>query len=163
MMTLEGRSRWGRDLHLRLTAAVASANVFINTVRPDPAVSWQMRLPRICWEACIWTVARAALMQQHQQQQEEGVLGTGGGGGSSSSGILFLLLAWMLAGTAVIDIFLWGPLFATLASFETCRGGGWFSNQPRICVRDYAKGIGRLVVRLRWRMMATMMTISVSN
>jgi hypothetical protein len=47
----------------------------------------------------------------------------------------------------LIDIFLWGPLFATFASFETCSGGGWFSNTSRRCVTDYNKGLGRLVVR----------------
>jgi hypothetical protein len=39
-------------------------------------------------------------------------------------------------------------LFATFASFETCTGGGWFSRTPRICVSDYSKGLGRLVVHV---------------
>jgi hypothetical protein len=52
----------------------------------------------------------------------------------------------MTAATAMADIFLWGPLFATFASFETCSGGGWFSGKQRTCVSDYSKGLGRLVV-----------------
>lgn len=52
----------------------------------------------------------------------------------------------MTISTAFIDIFVWAPMFAFLATFETCSGGGIFSRQPRVCTSDYMKGIGRLFV-----------------
>ena len=35
---------------------------------------------------------------------------------------------------------------ATFAEFQTCRGG-WFTGKPYVCVSDYTKGIGRIIVR----------------
>jgi hypothetical protein len=52
----------------------------------------------------------------------------------------------MTISTAFIDIFVWAPMFAFLATFEACSGGGIFSRQPRVCTSDYMKGIGRLFV-----------------
>jgi hypothetical protein len=55
----------------------------------------------------------------------------------------------MTISTAFIDIFVWAPMFAFLANFETCSGGGIFSRQPRVCTSDYMKGIGRLFVSVQ--------------
>lgn len=59
---------------------------------------------------------------------------------------IYLLLTLMTGSTSLIDIFWWSPLFAYVASFTTCTGGGWFDRSPRICQRDYVKGFGRLLV-----------------
>lgn len=120
-------SVWKRDRHLTALSWVAAANIFLNTVRPDPSITWQMRLPRIWWEMCIWIVSRSA---------------------SNSPRTFLLLLSIMTGSTALLDIFVWGPFFATFASFAQC-SGGWFG-KPRSCVSDYTNGIGRLVVGLEW-------------
>ena len=77
------------------------------------------------WEVCIAAVAIAA------------------DGGSPP---LLLLLCLMTLPTALIDIFIWAPGFALFSQFETCKGGGLFSRQPRVCEAAYARGIGRLFV-----------------
>ena len=97
-----------------------------------------MRLPRICWECCMWIVAQAA---------------------KDSPSTFLLLLSLMTASTALIDIFLWGPIFATFASFETCTGGGWFSTEPRRCVTDYEKGFGRLVVSVTKNLLVCLLAV----
>jgi hypothetical protein len=84
-----------------------------------------MRMPRICWEACIRIVAQSAKKEPSNM----------------------FLLSLMLGTTALLDIFLWGPIFGAFTSFETCLGGGWFTRQPRVCSTDYTKGIGGMVVR----------------
>ena len=63
------------------------------------------------------------------------------------SHMMYVLLSIMTATTALIDIFIWAPLFATFSSFETC-SGGWFTGKPYVCVKDYTKGWSRLVVRI---------------
>ena len=52
----------------------------------------------------------------------------------------------MLLPTALVDVFVWAPSFAWFARFESCKGGGILSRQPRVCTADYVKGIGRLFV-----------------
>lgn len=114
---------------LRSLTIVSAINVLINLFRPDPAVPIPARLPRVCWEFCI------------------GFIGTCAQFGEGS--ILLLFLALMLFPTAFMDVFVWGPLFGVFTDFETCTGGGWFSNKPQICVTDYSKGLGRLVAMLQ--------------
>mmetsp|Transcript_4165 Transcript_4165/g.9317 ORF Transcript_4165/g.9317 Transcript_4165/m.9317 type:complete len:227 (+) Transcript_4165:223-903(+) len=104
---------------------VATINVFFNALRPDPTIIWQARLPRIMWEVCIAVAAAAA------------------DGGSPP---LLLLLSLMTLPTALVDIFIWAPGFALFSEFETCKGGGFFSREPRVCEVDYARGLGRLLV-----------------
>lgn len=120
----EGYQRQRRRLNSVTT--VASINIVLNILRPDPEVPWQMRLPRICWEFCIWIVAQAS---------------------KDAPSIFLLLLSLMTGSTALVDIFLWGPLFASFASFEKCRGG--FPGKPRICKLDYTRGVGRIVASLQ--------------
>jgi len=55
----------------------------------------------------------------------------------------------MMIPTALVDIFVWAPAFAAFATFETCTGGGIMSRQPRVCVSDYVKGVGRLFVSVQ--------------
>mmetsp|Transcript_9808 Transcript_9808/g.17696 ORF Transcript_9808/g.17696 Transcript_9808/m.17696 type:complete len:196 (+) Transcript_9808:183-770(+) len=100
-------------------------NSVVNILRPDPAIIWQARLPRVLWEICIAFVAKSANCKQPS---------------------VYLLLCLMMVPTALVDIFIWAPSFAMFADFETCTGGSFLSLQPKICVSDYAKGIGRLFV-----------------
>ena len=86
-------------------------------------VKYKMRIPRACWELSILFVAKSA----------------------SVSPTLLLLLSIMTATTAITDIFVWAPLFASFSSFETCTGG-WFTGKPHQCVSDYSKGFSRLFV-----------------
>jgi len=106
---------------------VAVINSVINVLRPDAAIIWQARVPRVLWEVCIAIVAKSA---------------------STSNPSTCLLLCLMTVPTALIDIFVWAPSFAMFANFETCTGGGIFSRQPKVCTSDYQKGIGRLFVSL---------------
>eukprot|EP00980_Cylindrotheca_fusiformis_P008101 scaffold1727_cov133-Cylindrotheca_fusiformis.AAC.4 len=82
-----------------------------------------MRLPRIFWEMCIGIIALSARC----------------GEGS----ILLLLLSLMTGPTALIDIFVWGPIFGATASFQRCRVG--YLRGPRVCVPDFLKGAGRIM------------------
>jgi len=109
-------------LLLTSVAFVSSLNIIINLFRPDDTVHLSMRLPRVFWEACIWSVA---------------ILSQGG------PSFFLLLLSVMCYPTALLDIFVWGPVFGFTTEFETCTGG-WFS-RPRICHMDYTKGISRLL------------------
>mmetsp|Transcript_20384 Transcript_20384/g.28813 ORF Transcript_20384/g.28813 Transcript_20384/m.28813 type:complete len:245 (-) Transcript_20384:919-1653(-) len=106
---------------------IAFLNILLNTMRPDEDISWQMRFPRFCWELSIALVASCT----NQKRPAPAV---------------YLLLSMMTGSTAIVDTFIWAPIFAYTASFETCTGGGFFSRQPKVCYPDYAKGIGRLVV-----------------
>mmetsp|Transcript_38885 Transcript_38885/g.81345 ORF Transcript_38885/g.81345 Transcript_38885/m.81345 type:complete len:225 (-) Transcript_38885:54-728(-) len=103
-------------------------NSVVNILRPDPAIIWQARLPRVLWEICIAFVAKSVNCNQSS---------------------LCLLLCLMMVPTALVDIFIWAPSFAMFAEFESCKGGGFLSRQPKICVSDYAKGIGRLFVTVQ--------------
>mmetsp|Transcript_4871 Transcript_4871/g.5841 ORF Transcript_4871/g.5841 Transcript_4871/m.5841 type:complete len:271 (-) Transcript_4871:819-1631(-) len=107
---------------------VAFLNILLNTMRPDEDISWQMRFPRFCWEL---SVALVASCTNHQKRTAPAV---------------YLLLSLMTGSTALVDVFVWAPIFAYTASFETCTGGGLFSRQPKVCYPDYAKGFGRLIV-----------------
>ena len=102
---------------------MSTVNILINTFRPSN-MTWQMRLPRICWEVCIRMVASSSYDEPSN----------------------LFLLSLMLGSTALIDIFLWGPIFGAFTSFETCKGGGWFSSKPRTCQRNYTKGLSGLLV-----------------
>lgn len=106
---------------------VAFANVFINTMRIDPSITLEMRLPRVIWEIAIGVVAVSANTE-------------------NAIPAIYILLAIMTGSTAMTDLFFWAPLFAGMASFENCTGGGWFSRRPRICRNDYSTGLGRLFV-----------------
>ena len=103
---------------------IAAANLIINVLRPDPTISIQMRVPRLIWEMTIMVLAKTATI--------------------TTVPAVYLLLAFILGSTAVVDLFVWAPLFATFASFETCEGIGFF--QPRKCRSDYTKGVGRMLV-----------------
>jgi hypothetical protein len=103
---------------------VAAANLIINAMRPDPTISMQMRVPRLIWEMTILVLAKTATI--------------------TTVPAIYLVLAFILGSTAVVDLFVWAPLFATFASFETCEGNGFF--QPRKCRSDYTKGVGRMLV-----------------
>eukprot|EP00970_Alexandrium_tamarense_P009551 scaffold1917_cov196-Alexandrium_tamarense.AAC.12 len=107
---------------------VAIINAVVNSLRPEPSISWQARVPRVLWEVCIACVAIHV---------------------STSNPPQCLVLSLMTISTAFIDIFVWDPMFAFLATFETCSGGGIFSRQPRVCTSDYMKGIGRLFVSVQ--------------
>lgn len=104
---------------------VATANVLLNTLRPDPRIQWTMRLPRVLWELSIMLVANAA--------------------SQTISPSLYLLFAVMMATTGLIDVFVWAPAFAAFANFKTCTGGWWFSDN-QVCHTDYIKGFGRILV-----------------
>jgi len=115
-----------RDTDFIIVSWVACANVLVNALRRDSAILWQARVPRVMWEVAIGTVALRATSPR-------------------ASPALYLLLAAMTATTAVVDIFVWAPIFAYFADFRTCEGG-WFSRAPRACRVDYTKGLGRLFV-----------------
>jgi hypothetical protein len=102
---------------------VAAANLCLNILRPDPFVSWQMKVPRILWEIAIMAVAMTAT--------------------DTALPAMYVLLAVVLGSTAMVDLFFWAPLYATFSQFESCRGGIF---TKRVCRSDYTKGIGRLVV-----------------
>jgi hypothetical protein len=103
---------------------VAAANLIINVLRPDPTITIQMRVPRLIWEMTIMVLAKTASI--------------------TTIPAIYLLLAFILGSTAAVDLFVWAPLFATFATFETCEGVGFF--QPRKCKSDYTKGVGRMLV-----------------
>mmetsp|Transcript_26467 Transcript_26467/g.41025 ORF Transcript_26467/g.41025 Transcript_26467/m.41025 type:complete len:271 (+) Transcript_26467:120-932(+) len=106
---------------------VCIINAIINLFRPDRDISIQARLPRCMWEAYIALCANFAAANWRQNQT------------------VLVLLSIMTGTTALIDIFIWAPLFAAFASFETCEGG-WFTGVRRVCYSDYTKGFGRLFV-----------------
>jgi len=112
---------------------VAILNAFVNALRPDDAIAWPLRVPRILYELSLATVSKSV------------------GLSSIPSRPSLLLLAVMLLSAAVADIFVWSPLFAAFVQFETCTSGGnWFAGgEPRQCRPDLAKGYGRLFVVLQ--------------
>ena len=62
----------------------------------------------------------------------------------------YLLLAFMLGTTALVDIFVWAPLFAIWAGIdkEDCTGG-FFSGRPYVCRPNRSKSWGRLLVTMQ--------------
>mmetsp|Transcript_62407 Transcript_62407/g.92705 ORF Transcript_62407/g.92705 Transcript_62407/m.92705 type:complete len:244 (-) Transcript_62407:711-1442(-) len=103
------------------------ANILFNILRPDPAIFWQARVPRVLWEFCIGTLALLS-------------------SSSDTTPASYFLLVIITGATALIDIFFWAPVFAFSADFEECTGGGWFSQKPKVCRSDYIRGVGRLTV-----------------
>lgn len=153
---------------LTLVVRVAIANMLFNALRPDPMVSWSLRLPRVLWELSIATVARGARQRpssrrsrrgRKSSKKEEGTPAnddasspsTANATASRTSSVLsmspsrFLLLAFMLITTALTDIFVWAPIFAAMINFKTCTGG-WLTGEPHRCRVDLSKGYGRAFV-----------------
>lgn len=104
---------------------VSAFKIIFNMLRPDELIPLQGRLPRIMWEIIFFTIADLTRRP-------------------SVSPATYILLALTTATTAVVDIFLWAPIFGVAAKFETCKGG-FFSRRYQ-CQRDYVKGFGRLMV-----------------
>jgi hypothetical protein len=155
-----------------LVVRVAIANMLFNALRPDPMVSWSLRLPRVLWELSIATVARGARQRptsssrrsrrgRRATKTQEGAAKANEDTSSPSpatadtasrmSSVLsmspsrFLLLAFMLITTALTDIFVWAPIFAAMINFKTCTGG-WLTGEPHRCRVDLSKGYGRAFV-----------------
>ncbi len=112
---------------LKTVMVVSVLNICINVMRPDPFVGRVMRLPRILWEACIGNTAVLAQVQP----------------------LFILMLSLMTFLTSVLDIFVWGPMFAFFTSWERCTVGACFSGQPQICVPDYIMGSSRLLASIQ--------------
>lgn len=110
---------------LGVVAHISVLNALTTALRPDPLIDWTMRIPRVLWEYSIATFARLARNQE--------------------SPSVYLLLTMMLITTALVDIFVWAPIFAAMADFKTCQGG-WLTGEPYGCVPDPIKGYGRLFV-----------------
>lgn len=106
-------------------SVVASLNAVLFALRPDPTISWQLRIPRVLWEIAIAVIAKSTARQ----------LSPG----------LCLLLAIMTGTTALTDVFVWAPIYSNMADFETCYGG-WFTGEEYRCYKDYTKGFSRLLV-----------------
>jgi hypothetical protein len=151
-----------------LVVRVAIANMLFNALRPDPMVSWSLRLPRVLWELSIATVARGARQRPSSRRSRRGRRASKKGEGTTenedasspspstdtatrTSSVLsmspsrFLLLAFMLITTALTDIFVWAPIFAAMINFKTCTGG-WLTGEPHRCRVDLSKGYGRTFV-----------------
>jgi hypothetical protein len=144
---------------------VAATNLMINVLRPDDTIVWQVmyidcsrwiqsgqypsrqsltislsflllkfRMPRILWEFCLMITATIAKFPSSAV--------------SHTSSLIYLTLSTMLWTTALTDIFLWAPFFALWAGTDNqdC-SGGWFTGRPYVCVKNHAKGYGRLLVR----------------
>jgi len=60
-----------------------------------------------------------------------------------------LLLGLLTGSTAIADLFFWTPIFAFSTRFESCTYPSIFSSKPKSCVRDYARGVGRVMVTLQ--------------
>lgn len=107
---------------------VTAANILFNALRPDPSISFESRVPRILWE--FFLLCSAINLKA-----------------SPDSAYSYMLLAIMLGTTALIDIFIWAPLFGLWASFgkKEC-SGGWFTGKPKVCKTNPVKGYGRLLV-----------------
>mmetsp|Transcript_2264 Transcript_2264/g.4591 ORF Transcript_2264/g.4591 Transcript_2264/m.4591 type:complete len:288 (+) Transcript_2264:161-1024(+) len=105
---------------------IASANMLVFSLRPDPHVAWFARIPRLLWEASLLVIAKAA--------------------SSTISPSLYILLCIMTLSTSLVDVFVWAPMYAFFVSFETCSGGGFFSEGH--CVTDRSKGFSRMAVSI---------------
>lgn len=108
-------------------ALVASGNIVLNILRPDPWVTFEMRLPRLLWELALIALALVGMAQP----------------------MALLVLALMTACTAMVDVFFWAPLLAFGVTWEECTGGGWFSSQPRVCTSSYTTGFSRLFASIQ--------------
>ena len=119
---------------LNIIPYISFTNIVINLLRPDPDIAFWQRLPRCFWEMYV---AVAALFAADGIKRE----------------LIFqkswrlMLLIFMTGTTAIIDIFVWAPLFAVFTSFQTCEGG-IFTGKPYTCYSDYTKGFGRLFVSI---------------
>jgi hypothetical protein len=112
---------------LKSVMVVSAAHILINSLRPDAFITLEMSLPRILWEMCIGITASLALEMP----------------------LFLLVLSLMTLSTAMMDIFVWGPVLAFFTSWQTCEGGGWFSRQPPVCVTDYIRGSSRLFASIQ--------------
>lgn len=118
---------------------VATINMLINTFRPDDAIAWPLRLPRILWELSLAIVAKSATSKRNRKRTVDKSQQS-----SHSSPSILLLLATMLITTGITDIFVWAPLFSAFVQFKTCTGG-FFTGEPYKCSTDHIKGYGRVV------------------
>mmetsp|Transcript_1919 Transcript_1919/g.2824 ORF Transcript_1919/g.2824 Transcript_1919/m.2824 type:complete len:231 (+) Transcript_1919:341-1033(+) len=109
----------------RSVTYVAVANLIFNVFRPDDSISWQMRIPRAAWEVILIVLSKSLTDS------------------TAPFPAMYLLFAIVAGLTALIDLFIWAPIFATFASFETCEGFFW---RRTACRLDYSKGFGRLFV-----------------
>lgn len=68
----------------------------------------------------------------------------------STAPAMYVLLAFMLGTTALVDIFVWAPLFAIWAGVDNqdCTGG-FFTGRPYMCRPNRTKGWGRLAVTMQ--------------
>lgn len=93
------------DSHERTSFAavtlVAAANLLFNIIRPDPNISLQMKIPRVIWEGTIMILATIAT--------------------HTTMPAVYLLLACVLGWTAIVDLFLWTPIFAFFSHFQSAR------------------------------------------
>ncbi|CAB9503741.1 expressed unknown protein [Seminavis robusta] len=114
---------------------VSATNLLINVLRPDEAIMWQFKVPRILWEICLMFTATICKVPASTP--------------SNTSSLVYLTLSTMLWTTALTDIFLWAPLFAFWSGMdnEDC-SGGWFTGRPYVCVKNPEKGYGRLLVTM---------------
>ena len=99
----------------RLTASVAVINVLVNSLRTDSSIPWPLRLPRLLWEMAIALLAHCSSMHH--------------------SPVFSMSLAFMTFSTALIDLFMWAPLFAAIASFQPCPKQ-WWSDHARTCTTN---------------------------
>ena len=80
---------------------VAAANLLLNIIRPDPSITLQMKIPRIIWEGAIMILATIAT--------------------NTTMPAVYLLLACVLGWTAMVDLFVWTPIFAFFSHFQYAR------------------------------------------
>jgi hypothetical protein len=97
----------------RLTSTVAVINVLINSLRTDSSIPWPLRLPRLLWEMAIALLAHGCAMHH--------------------SPVFCISFAFVTFSTAIIDLFMWTPLFAALASFQPCTTKRWRFEDARTC------------------------------
>ena len=110
---------------------IAIFNVLFSVLRPDPYISWSLKIPRVLWELSIASLTKSTVSTAVDPL--------------SPLSSRFVLIAMMLIPTALLDIFLWSPVFAAMVEFKSCQGG-WFTGQPYQCHVDPMKGYGRLAV-----------------
>jgi hypothetical protein len=97
----------------RLTSTVAVINVIVNSLRIDSSIPWPLRLPRLLWEVAIALLAHKCAVHH--------------------SPVFCISLAFVTFSTAIIDLFMWTPLFAALASFQPCTTKRWWFEDARTC------------------------------
>lgn len=139
-------------------ATVATMNMILNVARPDDAIAWPIRLPRVLWEFSIANIARRCASKiattnsssSKRRRRKKKQVSTSRQQQSSQQSSLpspstLLLLAIMLTSTGITDVFIWAPLFSAFVQFQTC-SGGFFTGEAYQCYTDPMKGYGRLVV-----------------